>query len=103
MKGLQYKFGSNKMTRTQMIEVVCTLNTLGHIHIEPYHEVHKKMIGTSNKYDGTYEVYMQGDIEVFRFLKSLPIDIREQIKAGWITHYNIDTYTYRHMVGGQCD
>lgn len=85
----------------QMIKVSVSTK-LGGIYIAPIHPTDCDRISATNHYDGSFDVFLQGDSqEVLKEIISA--DDYAEVESGWQIVVELDDYTYRHLVGGQKD
>ena len=90
------------------IKVRVTEDRIGNVLLEPISPRRQREVAKSNAYDGSYTVYMENSQQIEQFMADFP-------RATWINDHNgqreindgvvilMDTWTYRHMVGGQID
>lgn len=82
------------------IYITITPNRMGHLHLSPAFPSDQKRIGDTNYHDGSYDVYLQNDVDIKEFLNFLSDEDREQVNKGWTISVYYDEWTYRHLVGG---
>lgn len=90
----------------------------GWVTLTPVNDDIKKMIAATNEYNHSYEIFLQDSQDVIELLVNYPktryripgTDYGEGYKIGRYTYevndnnvFYIDTWDYRHMVGGQSD
>lgn len=102
------------------IKVRVVENSCGFVTIFPVNQTDRELISQSNEYDGSSEVFIHDSQDVRDFLESYP-KARYRIPksscdlyGGYIigryayvvndgVEFYIDSWEYRHMVGGQSD
>ena len=98
------------------IEVRVNENRFGHVTITPTDPTICLLVGQSNEYNGSYEVYLQNDADIIQFLQDFPKaryavnKVYSVCKIGQRYYavndgakFTIDSWEFRHMVGGQSD
>lgn len=104
--------------RNGKIKVRVTENRFGHVLITPVCDEDKQHVSDSNRYDGSYDIYLQSEHDILDFLAMYPKARYRVNKSGYDDQYRIgrlyyevndgvkfyiDEWEFRHMVGGQID
>lgn len=96
------------------IKVRVNEDALGSLIVTPVDKDVCELVSASNQYDGSYSLYIQYDYAIAEFLVNYP-EARYRTRDGEYKigryHYAInddatfyiDSWEYRHMVGGQSD
>ena len=105
------------------IKVRITENYLGAVTLTPIDADVAALVGATNEYDGAHDVYISDSQDIAQFLNDFPAarwycgaeyaKFWGGVKVGrgngrWCNVndgaiFEIDTWTFRHMVGGQSD
>jgi len=90
------------------IKVRVTEDRMGNVLLQPVSPARAREVARSNDYDGASDVYLQRDYDIEEFMRDFP-------QATWINPHTgereinsgcvilVDSWTFRHMVGGQSD
>lgn len=78
-------------------DIVCSLR------LQPIKAEDRKLVRESNQYDGTCIVYLIDSQDVEQFISTLSVDKATEIDNGYTVQVDIDSWEFRHMVGGQSD
>lgn len=70
----------------------------GALHLKPVSKRNQHLVGLTNRYDSRCSVLLQVDTDVEQFYQDFP-----QCRDNLPCRIKIDSWTYRHMVGGQSD
>ena len=85
-----------------------TEDYIGNVLLSPVSERRAREVGKSNGYNGGSDVYLVNSQNIEQFMRDFP-------SSTWISDHNgkreidsgvrilIDSWVYRHMVGGQSD
>jgi len=88
------------------ILVRLTVDNMGGVELRPVSPRVEKLIGATNKYDGSGIAYFQNPI-LPDLADQLPATAtyRDQGKRRWNNgaRFKMDSWTFRHLVGGQPD
>jgi hypothetical protein len=88
--------------------VSVVVDFMGYVVLKPLSPRRQREIAKSNLYNGSYDVYIQHDDDIEQFMYDFP-------RATWVNDHTgqrevnsgvrilIDSWTFRHMVGGQSD
>ena len=106
--GFYREDGTQGHDRYGQIKIRVTEDRMGHVLLRPISERRRKEVSSSNQYNGTCTVYLTDSQEIGAFMHAFPRAVWynpltrwEEINDGCIIL--IDSWTYRHMVGGQSD
>jgi len=90
------------------IKIKITEDYMGNVLLEPVSPARAREVARSNAYDGASDVYLQREDDVEQFKADFP-------QATWVNPHTgkreidsgcvilVDSWTFRHMVGGQSD
>lgn len=76
---------------------------LGALELEPIKADDRKLVRESNQYDGTCIAYLIDSQDVEQFLSKLSNEDTKEVENGYTVQIDIDSWEFRHIVGGQSD
>lgn len=93
--------------RYGQILICVTEDPMGSVVLTPVSERRAKEIEKSNWYNGAFDVYLQDSQDIDRFMLDFPRATFRDYNGERVINDGvkilIDSWTYRHMVGGQSD
>ncbi len=77
-------------------------NNAGYIELEPVNASDRNAVRASNQYDGTCIAYLYADTRDI-LADLLTEDDIDELDKGYSVQAAVDSWTFRHLVGGQND
>lgn len=80
------------------IEIYFQIDFMGGLSVSPLYPAHEQLVGITNQYDGSGTCYVQDSTEVNATLDQFGLT-EDDLPVVMM----VDSWTYRHLVGGQSD
>lgn len=84
------------------IKVHVTRGYLGHLFITPVEAWVRDLVRVTNQHDGRTDVYIDVDTQIAEFIEEFP-EARSGLEMDNEVEFMLDSWRYRHLVGGQSD